>query len=64
MVIGEERAAKELGVSPRTLQRWRVEGKGPAFRKLGKLVAYTREDLLEFITRARRTSTSQAEAGR
>jgi len=62
MVMTESQAGEELGVSPRTLQRWRVEGRGPAFRKLGKIVGYTREDLREFLDRSRRTSTSTSAA--
>jgi len=61
-LMGEDAAAEVLGVSVRTLQRWRVEGHGPAFRKIGKRVAYTNEDLEEFIQAARRTSTSQPAA--
>lgn len=49
-----------LGVSVRTLQRWRVEGRGPAYRKLGKLIAYTEEDAEAFLEEARRHSTSEA----
>ncbi len=62
LVITEERAADALGLSPRTLQRWRVEGRGPAYRKLGKRIGYTEADLREFVERSRRTSTSSPEA--
>jgi hypothetical protein len=60
MVMSEEDAARKLGVSVRTLQRWRIEGKGPSFRKLGRLIGYTADDLGAFINSARRTSTSSA----
>lgn len=37
----EETEAKRLGVSPRTLQRWRVEGNGPPYVRVGaRRVAY------------------------
>ncbi len=62
LVIDEEDAAKALGLSPRTLQRWRVEGIGPKYRKLGRRIGYTEADLREFLERSRRTSTSSSPA--
>lgn len=58
----EADAAKKLLVSPRTLARWRGEGRGPAWRKLGKIVAYAEADLAEFVEQARRTSTGERPA--
>jgi predicted DNA-binding transcriptional regulator AlpA len=40
-----EEAAAFLGLSPRTLERLRFEGRGPTFRKHGRIVVYTREAL-------------------
>lgn len=42
-----ESAAKQLGgqLSPRTLEKWRVLGEGPAFRKFGRKVVYSERDL-------------------
>ncbi len=55
-----EDAAKLLGkVSPRTLEKWRVLGEGPAFRKFGKSVVYAESDLEAYAKAQRRTSTSQ-----
>jgi predicted site-specific integrase-resolvase len=59
-VMSEAVAAETLGLSARTLQRWRVTGEGPTYRKLGKRVVYTPEDLAEYLDRQRRTSTSRA----
>lgn len=59
-VLSEAVAAEELGLSARTLQRWRVVGGGPTYIKLGKRVVYRLEDLNDFLTRQRRTSTSDA----
>ena len=59
-----EAAAQLREISPRTLERWRSEGKGPAFVKLGRRVAYTDEALEEFVRRNTRTSTAQAERKR
>lgn len=50
-------------ISPKTIERWRVEGRGPAFRKLGRRVMYTRDDLLAWAERQRRTSTSDSGHG-
>lgn len=46
IVISEPEAARRLGISPRTLQRWREEGGGPAFVRLGlRRVGYRPADL-------------------
>lgn len=70
--LSTERTAVYLGtdergrplISAKTLERWRVEGRGPAFRKLGRRVLYTREDLLAWAEQQRRTSTSDCGARR
>jgi excisionase family DNA binding protein len=38
-------AAAFLRLSPRTLEKLRVEGGGPRFRKFGRLVRYAIDDL-------------------
>lgn len=50
--------AKILSVSVRTLERWRLEGTGPVYRKFGKRVLYAHADLIEWADQRRRTSTS------
>lgn len=46
----ETQAAKLLNVSVKTLQRWRCEGVGPRFVKVGaRAVRYVRADLITFI---------------
>ncbi|NVN10059.1 helix-turn-helix transcriptional regulator [Nguyenibacter vanlangensis] len=42
-------AAEWLGISPRTLERYRVIGGGPVFHKLGNRVTYTVADLKEWV---------------
>lgn len=44
-------AAAYLGLSPNTLERWRWSGKGPSYRKLGRAVRYTREDLDAYLAK-------------
>lgn len=47
-----------LGLSPRTLEKLRVTGGGPAYRKLGRRVVYAPDDLRRWADQATRTSTS------
>ncbi len=63
ILYDEEAAGKYIGgasspISPRTLQRWRLEGVGPTFVKLGRLVRYRQSDLEAFLDERARTSTS------
>ena len=51
-------AAKILGISRKTLEKWRVVGGGPRYRKLGRLVRYAEDDLHEWAERDVRRSTS------
>ncbi len=43
--LDNQQAADYLKLSPRTLDRQRVTGKGPQFRKFGRRVVYAIEDL-------------------
>ena len=47
-------AAALLSLSPRTLDRYRVAGKGPPFHRFGSRIAYARADLHEWAARRRR----------
>ena len=51
-------AAAFLGLSPRTLDRYRVSGEGPVFHKFGSSVRYGRTDLESWAQARRRSSTS------
>lgn len=55
----ERAAARMLGLSPHTLARWRWIGQGPAYRKFGKSVRYSRADLDKFASDATRWNTSE-----
>lgn len=59
-LVMERDAAELLGVSVRTLQKWRLQGNGPRFVKLGHAVRYDVKDLEAYIERARRNSTSDS----
>ena len=52
-------AATYLGLSPKTLATWRVQGRGPAFVKRGRIFYY-KEDLDAWIRKGRVSSTAQA----
>jgi predicted site-specific integrase-resolvase len=43
--LTEKELARRLGMSIRTLQRWRWTGRGPAFLKLGGRVVYPLTDI-------------------
>jgi len=56
--LNTREAAGYLGISPRTLEKWRVVGGGPPFRVVGaRAVRYARLDLDAFAGDVR-TSTS------
>jgi hypothetical protein len=57
-LMREGEAARLLGLSARTLQKWRWSGRGPKFLRLNGAVRYDHADLEIFISSARRTSTS------
>ena len=63
ILYDEEAAGRYIGgaespISTRTMQRWRLEGVGPVYVKLGRLVRYRRHDLDAFLEERTCTSTS------
>ena len=59
-LVDERAASVCLGLSTRTLQKWRLQGLGPRFVKLGRAVRYDPADLQEFLQASRRRSTSES----
>ena len=51
-------AAAWLGLSPKTLERYRVSGEGPHFHRFGSRVRYLLADLEAWASARRRVSTS------
>lgn len=51
-------AARVLSLSPRTLEKHRTYGTGPAYRKLGGRVVYAMADLKAWADRGLQSSTS------
>ena len=56
--LSTREAAAWLGLSPRTLDRYRVSGEGPAFHRFGTRVRYLVADLDDWAAARRRLSTS------
>jgi len=53
-LLSTREAAVRLGLSARTLEKWRSrQNPGPSYRRVGRLVKYAEEDLAEFIATAR-----------
>ena len=64
--LNESQAANLLGVSVRTLQAWRLRGRGPRYIKIGRAVRYQRWVLVSFQAEhtVSVTEANSAEAGR
>jgi predicted DNA-binding transcriptional regulator AlpA len=58
-LFDQTQVSKLLGISPRTLERMRLAGTGPAFVKIGRLVRYRASNLEEFIAAKTVRSTSE-----
>jgi len=57
-LLTTEQAAEYLCVKTRTLESWRVQGLGPPFVKVGRLVRYLQTTLDEWLLSCQRKSTS------
>jgi excisionase family DNA binding protein len=53
-------ASDYLRLSPRTLERLRVEGTGPKFVKIGRCVRYIKSNLDDWLAARSVRSTSEA----
>jgi hypothetical protein len=63
VVLDTRAAAAFLGVSPRTLEGFRVRGGGPRYTKVGRAVRYRIESLQEYLRQQERASTSDPGRG-
>ena len=63
LYLGTREAAAFLGLSPRTLDRYRVTGEGPAFHKFGTRIRYAQADIEDWAAARRMTSTSDDRMG-
>ena len=57
-LLNQKEASLYLGVSPRTLEGWRLRGGGPLYSKLGSCVRYRLGDLDAFVDGETRSHTS------
>lgn len=51
--LSTRKAAAALGLSPRTLDRYRETGRGPAYHRFGQRIVYRRSDLDDWAARQR-----------
>lgn len=51
-LLSEQQVEQIFGLKARTLQRWRLENRGPRYRKLHGLVRYDVRDLESWIEAA------------
>lgn len=58
-LLDERQVANLICHSVRTIQKWRVSGKGPHFFKLGRSVRYSRSEVMSWVMERRRAHTSQ-----
>jgi predicted site-specific integrase-resolvase len=62
-LLTEAETAELLRLKPKTLARWRWEGKGPIHRKNGRKPLYALEDVEAYIAACARKSTSDPGPG-
>ncbi len=48
LMINEVELSERWNLSPKTLQRWRSEGREPRFMKMSKRVVYPMDEVLDF----------------
>lgn len=51
--------APQIGVTTGCLAKWRLEGEGPAFHKIGNRVMYAERDVSDWLQKRRVRSTSE-----
>ena len=62
MLLTQKQLSEHLGgVSIRTLERWRVQGQGPKFVKVGRSVRYDIDDVKAWLDGQKLQSTSESE---
>jgi len=61
VLLKESQAAKILGVSPRAMQKWRSNGRGPIYVRISaRCIRYRTSDLAKWTADRLRRSTSDA----
>ena len=62
-MFNDREVAERLGCKVSTLRKWRLLGKGPTYRKLGRMVRYGEADLHAYLE-SNRVEPEQAEVAR
>lgn len=60
VTMTEIELGKRWGISAKTLQRWRSEGRGPKYMKLSKRVLYPMDEVFAYETDAMYAATSES----
>ncbi len=55
LVFNDVEAARILGLQPSTLRKWRSQGVGPVYIKLGRITKYSMADLERFVEKQKVT---------
>ena len=63
MYLNTLQTAAILGLSARTLDRYRINGEGPPYYKFGQRVRYARNDVDDWARACRRYCTSDDDDG-
>ncbi|MCF8879653.1 helix-turn-helix domain-containing protein [Hyphobacterium sp. SN044] len=64
LLLSPKAAAAYLGLAPSTLAKWRVDGTGPTYLKLGSAVRYKLDDLSDWLDSRSYSSTSATRSER
>jgi hypothetical protein len=59
ILYNQSEVAKQLKISPKTLEAMRQTGNGPKYCKIGRRVLYRYADIMEFIGKNLFNSTSE-----
>ncbi|WP_423415665.1 helix-turn-helix domain-containing protein [Hyphomicrobium sp. B1] len=59
-----DQAAALIGLSPRTMARFRLSGTGPRYSRVGRRVRYTRADINAWVESRKFGSTSEEDISR
>ncbi|WBQ17576.1 helix-turn-helix domain-containing protein [Sphingobium yanoikuyae] len=62
--LNNDEAAAFLRLSPRTLEKQRVVGGGPPFKKFGRRVLYAQTDLQDWAEKRTYNNTSEVNLGK
>lgn len=57
--LNTQQLAEKMKTSQRTLERWRMEGQGPEYYKLGRKVIYKSDDVIAYLEANKYSHTSQ-----